>query len=224
VTIPSTEIEDMAADASIDRALVRLAARELAVQPVTVPPAGALGIAAGRRAHNRRELPDAARELLAGEPRRSLHNLGREATVGRTWTWETCGRPIQGQPPSGRRVVQRQRGHVDPVEKARSDEGLTRAVKAAGASPAAADDLRESTHRRYEASRTMKTPVPPITLEDFNLEAAERRLCVEALGLAGNIMGAAQILGITRHALKRRIIKLEIRWPRTAATEPEVSG
>ena len=32
----------------------------------------------------------------------------------------------------------------------------------------------------------MKTPLPPITLEDFNLEAAERRLCVEALGLAGN--------------------------------------
>lgn len=30
----------------------------------------------------------------------------------------------------------------------------------------------------------MKTPLPLITLEDFNLEAAERRLCVEALGLA----------------------------------------
>ena len=39
------------------------------------------------------------------------------------------------------------------------------------------------------------------TLEDLNLEAAERRLCVEALGLAGNIVGAAQLLGITRHAL-----------------------
>lgn len=50
-----------------------------------------------------------------------------------------------------------------------------------------------------------------------------RRLCVEALGLAGNIVSAAQIRGITRHALKRRIIKLDIRWSRTAATEPEPS-
>ncbi len=67
----------------------------------------------------------------------------------------------------------------------------------------------------------MKTSLPPITLEDFNLEAAERRLCVGALGHAGNIVGAAKILGITRHALKRRIIKLDIRWSRNAATEPE---
>lgn len=69
----------------------------------------------------------------------------------------------------------------------------------------------------------MKTPLPPIALDDLNLEAAERRLCVEALGLAGNIVGAARLLGITRHALKRRIIKLEIRWFRGAAPEPEPS-
>ena len=69
----------------------------------------------------------------------------------------------------------------------------------------------------------MATSIPQIILEDFNLEAAERRLCVEALGLAGNIVGAAQLLGITRHALKRRIIKLGIRSPRTAAMEPEAS-
>ncbi len=59
--------------------------------------------------------------------------------------------------------------------------------------------------------------MPQIIIEAFNLEAAERRLCVEALTLAGNIVGAAQILGITRHALKRRIIKLGIQWNRTAA-------
>ncbi|HUR47925.1 MAG TPA: hypothetical protein VMY88_00140 [Acidimicrobiales bacterium] len=60
--------------------------------------------------------------------------------------------------------------------------------------------------------------MPQIVLEDFNLEGAERRLCVEALGLAGSIIGAAQILGITRHALKRRIIKLRINWSRTGPT------
>lgn len=52
-----------------------------------------------------------------------------------------------------------------------------------------------------------------LILEDFNLENAERRMCVEALGQAGNIVGAAGLLGITRHALKRRIIKLGIEWP-----------
>ena len=67
----------------------------------------------------------------------------------------------------------------------------------------------------------MKPTVPPITIEDFNLEATERRLCVEALRLAGNIVGAAELLGITRHALKRRIIKLEIPWSRHGAIDPE---
>lgn len=55
--------------------------------------------------------------------------------------------------------------------------------------------------------------MPQLALEDLNLETAERRLCVEALTLAGNIVGAAGLLGITRHALKRRIIKLRIEWP-----------
>ncbi|MFY0531469.1 helix-turn-helix domain-containing protein [Nannocystis pusilla] len=50
-------------------------------------------------------------------------------------------------------------------------------------------------------------------LEDLNLEAAERRLCCEALAIAGNISGAALLLGITRHALSRRIAKLGIEWP-----------
>ena len=55
--------------------------------------------------------------------------------------------------------------------------------------------------------------VPQLILEDWNLAAAERRLCVAALELAGNIVGAAKLLGITRHALKRRIIKLKIERP-----------
>ena len=66
--------------------------------------------------------------------------------------------------------------------------------------------------------------MPQIILEAFNLEAAERRLCVEALTLAGNIVGAAQILGITRHALKRRIIKLRIDWNRTGAPPSPASS
>jgi transcriptional regulator with GAF, ATPase, and Fis domain len=60
-----------------------------------------------------------------------------------------------------------------------------------------------------------------INLDSFNLENAERRLCVEALTTAGNIVGAAALLGITRHALKRRIVKLRLEWPRRAAQAGE---
>ncbi len=77
-------------------------------------------------------------------------------------------------------------------------------------------DLRESTRRWY--TRIMITTLPPIVLEDLNLEAAERRLCAEALNTSGSIVRAAEILGITRHALKRRIIKLRISWPRRPDT------
>jgi len=61
-----------------------------------------------------------------------------------------------------------------------------------------------------------------IVLEDFNLGAAELRLCTTALERAGNIVGAAQLLGITRHAMKRRIIKLGIDWPRARVVTPTV--
>lgn len=57
-----------------------------------------------------------------------------------------------------------------------------------------------------------------LVLEDWNLNAAERLLCVEALATAGSIVEAAQLLGITRHALKRRIIKHRIEWPRSNAS------
>lgn len=66
----------------------------------------------------------------------------------------------------------------------------------------------------------MNRPTSTIILEDFNLEAAERRLCVAALEIAGNIVGAAQLLGITRHALKRRMVKLRIDRPQAPSTAP----
>jgi hypothetical protein len=60
----------------------------------------------------------------------------------------------------------------------------------------------------------MQFATQPITLDSFNLASAERRLCIEALSAAGNIVGAAKLLGITRHSMKRRIIKLGIAWTR----------
>lgn len=57
------------------------------------------------------------------------------------------------------------------------------------------------------------TPNLHLDLDSLNLEAAERTLCVEALNAAGTIIEAAALLGVTRHALKRRIIKHRIEWP-----------
>lgn len=57
----------------------------------------------------------------------------------------------------------------------------------------------------------MTTPV--LTLESHNLEAAERQLCELAMNRAGSIIEAAKLLGVTRHALKRRLIKHKIVWP-----------
>lgn len=55
--------------------------------------------------------------------------------------------------------------------------------------------------------------LPRIVLDSCNLEAAERLVCITALEASGNIVSAALLLGITRHAL-RRIIKHKIDWPR----------
>lgn len=60
-----------------------------------------------------------------------------------------------------------------------------------------------------------------ITLDTLNLVTADRLLTEEALRRAGTIHGAAELLGITRHALKRRIIKHGIRWARGRGLLPE---
>ena len=54
----------------------------------------------------------------------------------------------------------------------------------------------------------------PIVLDNLNLADAERKLCEQALDAGGSIVEAANLLGITRHALKRRIVKHAIEWPK----------
>jgi hypothetical protein len=53
----------------------------------------------------------------------------------------------------------------------------------------------------------------PVDLENYDLAMAERALCTAALREAGSLVEAAKLLGITRHALKRRILKHAIAWP-----------
>ena len=50
-----------------------------------------------------------------------------------------------------------------------------------------------------------------IVLETLKLADAERKLCEMALSSCGSIVDAAELLGITRHALKRRMVKHKIR-------------
>lgn len=57
-----------------------------------------------------------------------------------------------------------------------------------------------------------------ITLPDLNLANGERLTCITALEQTGSIGEAAQLLGITRHALSRRITKHRIDWPRRTVT------
>jgi len=56
-----------------------------------------------------------------------------------------------------------------------------------------------------------------LNIDTFNLNHIERTLCLEALVTSGTIVDAAQLLGITRHALKRRILKHKIEWPQRLA-------
>jgi transcriptional regulator with GAF, ATPase, and Fis domain len=69
---------------------------------------------------------------------------------------------------------------------------------------------------RYTIVQEIRT-MSQIILDGFNLESAQRRLVSEALSTAGNIVGAARLLGITRHSMKRRIVKLRVEWPRRAS-------
>lgn len=56
----------------------------------------------------------------------------------------------------------------------------------------------------------------PITIDKtYSLLAAERTLIEAALAEARSIVNAAVLLGITRHSLKRRIVKHGIRWQST---------
>lgn len=68
-----------------------------------------------------------------------------------------------------------------------------------------------SQYRRHDAAKENEKTMR-ITLDNYNLTAAERLFCESALTESGSIVEAAKLLGITRHGLKRRIIKHNIRW------------
>ena len=63
-----------------------------------------------------------------------------------------------------------------------------------------------------------------VSLTSYNLEGAEKAVIVAALEVDGTILGASQIIGITRHALKRRIIKHRIMWPLGTCAAPPIAS
>ena len=67
------------------------------------------------------------------------------------------------------------------------------------------------TSRRHDAAKESNLDDTSITLPNLNFIAAERTLCETALRRSRTIYEAAALLGMTRHALKRRIIKHGIR-------------
>lgn len=62
-----------------------------------------------------------------------------------------------------------------------------------------------------------------ILLEDYNLNSAERLLCEHALDATGKIVDAAELLGVSRHTVARKIIKHKIVWPRVPSPKADVS-
>lgn len=69
------------------------------------------------------------------------------------------------------------------------------------------------------------TQTAPPTIDTFDLATVEHRLCSEALQVAGGSINiAAKMLGITRHALRRRFAKYRITWTRLAAVGGDDTG
>ena len=65
----------------------------------------------------------------------------------------------------------------------------------------------------------MSKSAPP-TIDTFDLATVERLLCTEALRVAGGSINiAAKMLGITRHALRRRINKYRLARTRSSAVD-----
>ena len=82
-------------------------------------------------------------------------------------------------------------------------------------------DSRERLLAIQQQATQTRRPALRLVLEDWNLTASERRLIESALETTDSLVEAAGLLGLTRHALKRRIIKHRIEWPRARGKSVE---
>jgi hypothetical protein len=130
---------------------------------------------------------------------------------------------LASQVPENTSVSLLRRGYVPTVYQAGRPvkcRPATRPTRRNRARPASA--MRRDAHASGESGpvsrRQSIMTTPSITLDSFNLSVAERLLCTRALEVSGNIVEAAKLLGITRHALKRRMIKHVIASPRRSET------
>ncbi|HMV67590.1 MAG TPA: hypothetical protein PKA64_12125 [Myxococcota bacterium] len=71
--------------------------------------------------------------------------------------------------------------------------------------------------------------MPTSSLPTFNLNTLERLAIEQACAASASLVEAAKLVGLTRHALKRRLIKHNIRpkWPlphNAPKSAPAVAG
>ena len=90
-------------------------------------------------------------------------------------------------------------------------------LAAGGLSPATCDELRQLRARTIPR----RNATPRLVLEDWNLAAAERILCISALRSTTSLAEAAELLGISQSALKRRLGKYRIKVPATPASRDD---
>ena len=82
-------------------------------------------------------------------------------------------------------------------------------LAAGGLSAATCQELRQLRARALPGRNASRR----LVLEDWNLAAAERLLCTSAVQSTDTLAEAAQLLGITQAALKRRLSKYRIKPP-----------
>lgn len=83
-----------------------------------------------------------------------------------------------------------------------------------GAGPGVARSLPRAYHAAVDDAQALRRHLE--SAPTLSLAQADRTLCEIALHRAGSVVEAAALLGITRHALSRRIAKHGIAWPPTA--------
>lgn len=108
-------------------------------------------------------------------------------------------------------------GNVDELA-----ETVKQACTAAQSNLIAADDLPERLHHGREALLHQSPAEPPIKLDEF-LAEVEKELLQRALRKSnGNKSKAAELLGLNRARLIRRLVQLGLMQPQTREEEPVV--
>lgn len=111
--------------------------------------------------------------------------------------------------PGNVRELQHQMQRLAALRPRRIDlEHLSREIRAGASASSGGASARRNAGASALPARTVRTL-------DENAQKAEVRRALEATG--GNISRAADMLGLTRHGLKKRLVRLGMRPPKEAS-------